>query len=57
MIVRHRLLISKMARRKPIPTMELADYEYQDVIREHEEEKAKSPKQKEEEEAARVKEY
>ena len=45
-IALHRLMISGMARRKPVPTMRLANYEYRDVIREHKAEKAKSPKQK-----------
>lgn len=53
----HRLQISKIARRKPIPAMWLANYEYRDAIREHKEEKAKSRKQKEEEDQTRVKEY
>jgi len=56
-VTRHRLGITRQARRKPVPTMRLANYEYRDVIREHKENKAKSLKQKEEEEAARVKEY
>jgi hypothetical protein len=53
----HRLRISAQARRKPVPTMRLANYELRDVIREHREEKAKSAKQKAEEEAVRVKAY
>lgn len=57
LIAIHRLQIADQARRKPIPTMRLANYEYRDVIREHKADKAKSPKQKEEEEQARVKTY
>lgn len=56
-IALHRMLISGQARRKPVPTMRLANYEYRDVIREHKAEKAKSTKQKAEEEQARVKVY
>lgn len=56
-IARHRMEIARQARRKPIPSMRLANYEYRDVIREHKAEKAKSIKQKEEEERARVKAY
>lgn len=57
MITRHRLQIAAEARRKPVPTMRLANYEYRDVIREHKENYAKSAKQKEEEEKARVTAY
>ena len=57
LIAIHRLQIADQARRKPIPTMRLANYEYRDVIREHKADKAKSLKQKEEEEQARVKTY
>lgn len=57
LVTLHRLPISKLARRKPAPTMRLANYEFRDVIREHKEEKAKSRKQKEEEEQARVAAY
>lgn len=53
----HRLQIATQARRKPVPSMRLANYEYRDVIREHKEEKAKSPKQRMEEEQARVTAY
>jgi len=56
-IALHRLQIARQARRKPVPTMRLANYEYRDVIREHKEEKVKSAKQKEEEEQARIKVY
>lgn len=56
-VARHRLEIARQARRKPVPSMRLANYEYRDVIREHRAEKAKSVKQKTEEEEARVKEY
>ncbi len=56
-VTRHRLGITREARRKPVPTLRLANYEYRDVIREHKENKAKSAKQKEEEEALRVKAY
>jgi len=56
-IALHRLQIASQARRKPVPTMRLANYEYRDVIREHKEEKAKSAKQKTEEEQARVVAY
>jgi hypothetical protein len=57
MITRHRLKIAAEARRKPVPTMRLANYECRDVIREHKENYAKSAKQKEEEEKARVEAY
>lgn len=53
----HRLQIASQARRKPVPSMRLANYEYRDVIREHKEEKAKSPKQRMEEEQARIAAY
>lgn len=53
----HRLQISRIARRKPVPAMWLANYEYRDAIREHKEEKTKSKQQKAEEETARVAEY
>jgi ribosomal protein S4 len=56
-VVRHRLEIARQARRKPIPSMRLANYEYRDAIREHKAEKVKSIKQREEEERARVKTY
>lgn len=56
-VARHRLEIARQALRKPAPTMRLANYEYRDVIREHKSEKAKSAKQKEEEEQARVNAY
>jgi len=47
--VRQRLEISKSVRRKPIPTMWLANYEYNDFWREFKEEKAKSLEQRREE--------
>lgn len=56
-IALHRLQIAEQARRKPVPNMRLANYEYRDVIREHKEEKAKSAQQKADEEQARVKAY
>jgi hypothetical protein len=56
-VTRHRLGITKEARRKPVPSLRLANYEYRDVIREHKENKAKSVKQKQEEEEAQIKEY
>jgi ribosomal protein S4 len=56
-VTRHRLGITKEARRKPVPSLRLANYEYRDVIREHKENKAKSAKQKQEEEEAQIKEY
>jgi len=40
-----------------MPGIRLANYEFRDVIREHKENKAKSPKQKKEEEETRVKAY
>ena len=57
LVARHRLGIAEQARRKPVPTMRLANYEYRDVIKEHNENRAKSAKQKEEEEALLVKQY
>jgi hypothetical protein len=57
LITKHRLSITDEARRKPVPGLRLANYEYRDVIREHKENKAKSAKQKEEEELLRVKAY
>ena len=56
-IALHRLQIARQARRKPAPTMRLANYEYRDVIREHKVERVKSVKQKAEEEQARIKVY
>jgi ribosomal protein S4 len=56
-IALHRLFIAKQARRKPVPSMFLANFEYRDVIREHKEELAKSTQQKAEEEQAKVKAY
>jgi hypothetical protein len=56
-VTRHRLQIAGEARRKPVPGLRLANFEYRDVIRQHKENKAKSKKQKEEEERARVKEF
>ena len=56
-LAQHRLGISKQARRKPAPTMRLANYEFRDVIREHKAEKAKPLKQKIEEEQERVRVY
>ena len=56
-VTRHRLGITKEARRKPVPSLRLANYEYRDVIREHKENKAKSAKQRQEEEQAQVAEY
>lgn len=53
-VTRHRLRISKAVQRKPVPSMWLANYEYRDVIREHKEELAKSPKQRAEEQQAGV---
>jgi hypothetical protein len=47
--VRQRLEISKSLRRKPIPAMWLANYEYNDFWREFKEEAAKPLKQKREE--------
>jgi len=57
MLTRQRLKISQQALRKPLPTLRLANYEYRDVIRRHKENKAKSVKQKGEEEQLRVKAY
>jgi ribosomal protein S4 len=57
MLTRQRLKISQQVLRKPLPTLRLANYEYRDVIRRHKENKAKSVKQKEEEEQLRVKAY
>jgi ribosomal protein S4 len=56
-ITKHRMIIAGQALRKPVPTMRLANYEYRDVIREHKDNKAKSSKQKAEEEQSRVKAY
>jgi len=56
-VARHRLEITEQARRKPVPSMRLANYEYRDVIREHKAEKAKSAKQRAEEEQLRVQAY
>jgi ribosomal protein S4 len=56
-IALHRLFIAKQARRKPVPSMFLANFEYRDVIREHKEELAKSAQQKAEEEQTRIKAY
>ena len=54
--VRQRLTISKSLRRKPIPAMWLANYEYNDFWREFKEEKAKSLDQKREESLVKRKE-
>lgn len=56
-LVRQRLRISRQATRKPVPGIRLANYEFRDVIREHKENKAKSVKQKRDEEEQRVKAY
>jgi len=57
LLARQRLKIAKQARRKPMPTMRLANYEYRDVIREHKANKAKSIKQRQAEEQQQVKAY
>jgi len=57
LLARQRLKIAKQALRKPMPTMRLANYEYRDVIREHKANKAKSIKQRQEEEQQQVKAY
>lgn len=57
LLARQRLKIAKQALRKPMPTLRLANYEYRDVIREHKANKAKSAKQKQEEEQQRVRAY
>lgn len=56
-IFKQRLRISKIARRKPVPTMWLANYEFYDIIREYKAERAKSRAQKQAEAAAKVKTY
>jgi ribosomal protein S4 len=57
LLKKQRLRISQIARRKPIPSMWLANYECRDAVREYNAEKVKPRKQKEEEEQERVKGY
>lgn len=52
-----RRAVSLEARRKPVPTMWLANHEYRSVLREVEETLAKTPAQLLEEEQNKVKEY
>lgn len=56
-MARQRQHLAKLAKRYPAPSMQQANSDYRDVVREHKEERAKSTQQKAEEEALRINEY